>query len=298
MHSLVYKTVGSCQIELDVYPADRAGPRPVVVWIHGGALILGGRGAPQVGLLAAIKTAGYGQVSIDYRLAPETKLPDIVTDVVDAIAWVRTEGKDRFEFDPDRLAVLGHSAGGYLTLMTGFRVAPRPRALVSFFGYGDIVGDWYSKPDEFYRTTEPLVSREAAFGAVGTLPTVASSRARRAFYIYCRQNGIWPEAVGGINPASDPRFFDAFCPEKNVGPDCPPTLLLHGTADTDVPYQRSVDMALALARGGVEHTAITVPDGGHGFDRAVTEAEIASSSTEAAHAVGLVLPFLARWLGD
>lgn len=44
-------------------------------------------------------------------------------------------------------------------------------------------------------------------------------------------------------------------------------MLLHGTADTDVPYQQSVDMAAALVRAGVTHELVTIPDGEHGFDR-------------------------------
>jgi dipeptidyl aminopeptidase/acylaminoacyl peptidase len=43
-------------------------------------------------------------------------------------------------------------------------------------------------------------------------------------------------------------------------------LLLHGDKDTDVPYEQSVVMAEALARAGVEHQLLTIPDGGHGFD--------------------------------
>ena len=60
----------------------------------------------------------------------------------------------------------GGSAGGYLTLMTGFYLKPRPRALVSYFGYGDITTPWYSEPDAFYRR-QPLVSTEDAYGCVG-----------------------------------------------------------------------------------------------------------------------------------
>ena len=44
------------------------------------------------------------------------------------------------------VAVSGGSAGGYLTLVTGYRVKPWPKALVAFWGYGDLVGPWYSEP--------------------------------------------------------------------------------------------------------------------------------------------------------
>ena len=161
-----YKVVDDCRIKLDVHGAPGDGPRPVVVWIHGGALIMGHRGGIDRALLGALTEAGYVVVSIDYRLAPETKLPAIVEDVQDACRWVRERGPKLFHIAPGRLAVMGGSAGGYLTLMTGFRVEPRPKALVSFWGYGDIAGAWYSRPDPFYRS-QPLVSEEEARGAVG-----------------------------------------------------------------------------------------------------------------------------------
>jgi acetyl esterase/lipase len=61
---------------LDVYRPEGNDVRPVIVWIHGGALIMGNREGihPQVSALAQVN--GYALVSIDYRLAPETKLPD------------------------------------------------------------------------------------------------------------------------------------------------------------------------------------------------------------------------------
>ena len=78
-----------------------------------------------------VAATGFVIVSIDYRLAPETKLPAIIEDVQDAWRWLRQEGPKRFGIDPERMAAAGGSAGGYLTLMTGFCLKPRPRALVS-----------------------------------------------------------------------------------------------------------------------------------------------------------------------
>src|SRR4029434_8918110 len=88
-------------------------------------------------------------------------------DVQDAFKWVREEGPKLYKVDPKRVAVVGHSAGGYLTLMTGFAVEPRPQALIAFYGYGDVDGDWYAKPDSFYRT-KPLITKEDAYKAIGT----------------------------------------------------------------------------------------------------------------------------------
>ena len=88
---------------------------------------------------------------------------------------------------------------------------------------------------------------------------------RDRFYLYCRQHGLWPREVAGHDPETEPRAFDAFCPVRNVSPNYPPTLLIHGTADTDVPYAQSVMMDKELSRHGVEHELITIEGMGHGF---------------------------------
>lgn len=274
-----YKTVGELPIKADVYrlPGDEV--RPVIVWIHGGALIVGQRGGPNIEQRKRYLNAGYVIVSIDYRLAPETKLAGIIEDVKDAFKWVRTKGPGEFKIDPKKVAVIGHSAGGYLTLMSGFAVEPRPQALIPFYGYGDIDGDWYAKPDPFYRKTRPLVSKEDAYKAIGTKEIAEGNvKGRGDFYMYTRQNGLWPLLVTGHDPVKEPRAFDRFCPVRNVTKAYPPTLLLHGDNDTDVPYQQSVDMAKELKRVGVEHELITIKGGGHGFDgKGMKDANVAEA---------------------
>lgn len=261
-----YKEVDGCRIKADVYASRADKARPVVVWIHGGALIMGDRAGIDRSLRGALLEAGYVVVSIDYRLAPETKLPAILEDVHDACRWVREKGPELFHAIPDQLVIMGGSAGGYLTLTTGYRIDPRPKALVSFWGYGDIASTWYSRPDPFYRQT-PLVTEAEARGSVGTkvLSGSTGKNDRHRFYLYCRQQGVWPKEVAGLDPDQTPQAFDPFCPLRNVTATYPPTLLIHGTKDTDVPYEQSVLMDQALTRSRVEHELITVEGGGHGL---------------------------------
>jgi acetyl esterase/lipase len=264
--TFTYKTVDKCEIKADVYGASEKEVRPVVIWIHGGALIMGQRGGIDRTLNDLLLKAGYVVVSVDYRLAPETKLPGILEDLQDACRWVREKGPKLFHIDPQKIVVMGGSAGGYLTQTTGYRVEPRPRALVSFWGYGDIAGPWYSRPDAFYRT-KPLVPKEEAYKAVGgaVITDSIGKNDRGRFYLYCRQNGLWPKEVTGHDPDKEPKAFDPWCPLRNVSAKYPPTLLIHGTKDTDVPYEQSVLMDKELTRKGVEHELITVTDGGHGL---------------------------------
>jgi acetyl esterase/lipase len=267
-----YKTVDQVNLQADVYrPADKE-VRPAVVWLHGGALVMGHRKSVPPRLRELCRREGYVLVSFDYRLAPEVKLPAILADVRDAFRWLHEKGPQLLHVDPARVVVTGGSAGGYLTLMTGFAVTPRPRALVAYWGYGDVDGDWYTKPSEFYRQQAPLVGKDEAFRGVGgkVLPGTDGlsndeQRGRSRFYLYLRQNGLWTREVTGFDPDKERRQLDPYCPVRNVTADYPPTLLLHGTEDTDVPYALSADMAKELARHKVPHELVTVPGAGHGL---------------------------------
>ncbi len=300
--TVVYKSVGGHDIRLDVYRPGSAGPAPVVVWTHGGCLIMGSRkridGRP--GILDMCLKLGMAVVAIDYRLAPETMLLGILSDLKDAFAWVRDEGPAH-GLDSGRIGVVGHSAGGYLALMSAFIAVPAPRAVVSFYGYGDIDGDWYAKPDAFYNLQPPVTEAEAR-AAVGKTPLSepdeAASARRMRYYLWTRQRGLWPREVTGRDPGKARAAFDRWCPVRNVAAWWPPTLLLHGTADTDVPYAQSTAMLDALTLAASGHRLITVKGGPHAFERGVTIADMtARRRTPVAQACADSVAFLAEHLG-
>ena len=283
-----FKRVGDLEIKADVNRARSDGtPTPVVVWIHGGGLMGGERQRDSIDerqLIDLLLADGITVVSIDYRLAPETKLPAIIEDVEDAFRWIRESGPELFDVDPKRIGVVGTSAGGYLTMTAGFRVKPRPRALVSYWGYGEIIGPWYSSPSTQPRHNTIKVSEEEARRHVSGPPVAnASDRAGRsdAFYQFCRQRGLWPREISGWDPHTEAEKFAPYMPLKNVTPDYPPTLLIHGEADTDVPFEQSAMMAAELERHGVEHRLIRVPGAEHGL-KGSNPALLASIDREAA----------------
>ncbi len=265
----VYKTVGDIKIQADVYREEDNEKRPVVVWIHGGALIVGNRTQVPKQLLDLCQKEGYVLVSLDYRLAPEAKIPAIIEDIEDAFRWLNDRGPKLLHIDPTQLVVTGGSAGGYLTLMTGFRVKPHPTALVAYWGYGDVDGDWFVKPSEHYRKTVPLIDKDEAYKGLGAKVLTGSSggdegKARGRFYMYLRQTGSWTKEVTGFDPTQRKKL-DPYCPVRNVTAQYPPTMLIHGTDDTDVPYQLSADMAKEFTRQGVKYELVTVKGAGHGL---------------------------------
>jgi len=272
-----YKTVGDLRILADVYRTPDDVIRPAILYIHGGALIMGNRSWLNPVQVRGYVNAGYTIVSIDYRLSPQAKLNQILEDLDDAYRWVRIDGPKLLRIDPNRIAVVGHSAGGYLALMSGFRLNPRPAAVVAFYGYGDIAGEWYSRPDPYYNR-QPAVTKEEAYQAVGTGVSAEDQDGKREqFYLYTRQQGRWPREVVGHDPDKEPRVFDPLCPLRNVTKDFPPTLLLHGDNDTDVPFEQSVLMARELQRHGVKHEFIVMTGRGHGFDMKMSDPVIAST---------------------
>jgi acetyl esterase/lipase len=299
--TFVYKSVYDTVIKADVYKLPGQERRPVIIWIHGGALIFGSRGMLPPDERNEFLKAGYVLVAIDYRLAPETKLTEILKDVDDAYKWVCDKGPTLFHADPQHVAVIGQSAGAYLALMAGIRCRPTPQAIVSFYGYGNISGDWYSRPSMYF-LRRPRVTKEVALAGLSKRALSESPiRPREDFYVYCRQNGLWPTEVAGIHPRVEPQKLRAFNPEDLVTHAYPPTLLLQGDQDTDVPFEMSLRMDNVLARQGVQHRLYRMVGFDHLFDvfpdgLPPKGNSIGLQNPKVAEAFRAVLSFLAKYM--
>ena len=266
--TVVYREVDGHQILADVYRPKSDEMRPVIAWLHGGALINGNRERIHPKVMALAEVEGYALVSIDYRLAPETKLPAIIGDIEAAFQWLAGDGAKKFHLDSNRIGSAGESAGGYLALVTGYRVQPQPKAIVALYGYGSLNSDWYSKPSPHSRHNEKKITREEML--LETDGTVVSDHRRRKgngsqIYLYYRQNGSWPFEVSGFDRTNIAREIGPFEPVRNVTAEYPPTLLIHGTDDTDVPYEESTTFAEQLKQRGIPHSLLSIEKGEHGL---------------------------------
>lgn len=282
--SYTYNIVEGQELQLDVIGARPGEGRPCVLWIHGGGLIFGSRKvSPRDSLLQALLAQDFVVVSVDHRLAPEAKLPAIVQDVRDAWRWVQEAGPAVLGVAPDRVGIAGASAGAYLSLMAGYMFEPRPRAVASFFGFSDITAAWEADPSPHYRTAD-LVTREKALASLSApaLQDPATGVDRSGFYLYCRQQGLWLAEVTAHDPVREPAWFDPYCPVRNLTKSYPPTILVHGTQDNDVPHEESAKLAEKLASSGVEHRFISLAGVGHGFAGARPEevAEVQAAVAE------------------
>jgi dipeptidyl aminopeptidase/acylaminoacyl peptidase len=262
-----FKKTDDIEIKADLYKIqDAKSLLPVIIWIHGGALIWGSRNDLPLEQLEFYLNAGYAVISIDYRLAPETKLNEIVEDVSDAIKWVVKHGNQQLGVDPNRLYLVGHSAGGYLALMSGILLDPPPKGIVSFYGYGDILADWYTKPDPFYGTWDEIKKEDIISMPGDSIKTFAFGQQRFNFYLYCRQNGKWPQMVSSYDPVEDREELLRYCPIYHISSNYPPTLLIHGDKDTDVPFSQSFQFSQELAKYEVPCQLIELRGFGHAFD--------------------------------
>jgi len=267
--TVVYRKVDGHEILADVYRPKGNRLCRVIVYIHGGALILGNRRLEgDTMVLPFAEQHGYAVVSIDYRLAPETKLPAIISDVEAAFTWLGSDASKQFHLNTDRMVVVGGSAGGYLTLVTGYRVNPKPKALISLYGYGHLNADWSAKPNPYPDYNKVKIAREEAMQQTdGT--NISDSNLRKGdsskIYLYYRQNGLWPREVTGFSLDSLDKEIVPYEPVKNVTREYPPTLLIHGTKDEDVSFEESVQMSEQFKEHGVPYIFLPIDNGGHGF---------------------------------
>jgi acetyl esterase/lipase len=199
-------------------------------------------------------------------LAPETKLLAILEDVQDALGWVENEGSKQFSINPNRIAVIGSSAGGFLALSSG-TFKRKPNVIVSFYGYGDISANWATTPNKFYCSKDSVPKEIARKLVSDKIITEGDVNERFLLYLYARQTGEWIQEITGINPLINQDELIALSPIHNIQEDYPPTLLLHGTNDVDVPYEQSVFMRAALLKKGIKTKLITIPNGEHVFDK-------------------------------
>lgn len=122
--------VGAPDISLLVcLPTTAAPPCGALYYVHGGGMVMGDRYLGVPGILATAEELGLAVISVEYRLAPEHPHPAPVEDCYAGLQWTAGHA-DELGIDPDRIVIVGVSAGGglaaALTLLAQDRGGPRP----------------------------------------------------------------------------------------------------------------------------------------------------------------------------
>lgn len=234
---------------------------PVLVYVHGGAWVVGDKREQGIPLLHELATRGWVCVAVNYRLSPRATWPDHVVDCKRAVAWVREHIAD-YGGDPSFVAIAGGSAGGQLCSLValtpgepawqpGFEDADTSvDACVPFYGVFDM-------------TADPQLA-----GAYG--PGLRELLERRVFK---------------ASLDDDRQRFEDASPLCRVTEDAPPHFVLHGTHDTLVPVvvaRRFVDRLRERSRAPVAYAEL--PYAQHAFD--------VLASVRCRHAVAGVVRFL------
>ena len=221
---------------LDIAYSKKGEPRPLLVWIHGGAY-MGGDKAENHAVWADLTKSGYAVASINYRLSGDAKWPAQITDCKAAIRFLRAHAKD-YNIAPGRIAVWGSSAGGHLA------------ALVCTSGTAKKldVGEYLDQSSGANCAVD-------MFGPIDfeKMPQFKSPDSPEA--------RMWGRAT---SDALD--LAREACPVTYLSKDTPPILIFHGDADGVVNISQSQLFDVAMKKSGATGEFITLPGVGHSHE--------------------------------
>jgi acetyl esterase/lipase len=228
---------------LDVYRArHEVSAAPVLLQIHGGAWVSGGKRTQGRLLMNRLARAGWVCVANNYQLSPAVRHPGHLVDCKRALAWIRAHIAE-YGGDPTRVVVTGGSAGGHLA------------ALVALTANDPAFQPGFETVDTSVLACVPM------YGAYSLTELFAwTGRARRV--------GAWMgRLVAGGDVATARDVFDRASPLVAVHGGAPPFLVMHGTVDNLVPVEQARRFVLAL-RAVVPDTVVYVelPGAPHAFD--------------------------------
>ncbi len=229
LHDVEYATAGNVSLRLDASIPQTARPVPAVIIVHGGGWVAGDRQWNVAPLFEPLSDAGFAWFSISYRLATDvTQFGVAIDDVQSAIRFVKAHAAE-YHVDPDRIALIGESAGGQLAAMAALRGDPGTsvRAVVAMYTPTDLVT--LAKSSDYI----PKSIRDSVRGTPW--------------------EGIVLAGLAQLSPLN------------HVSAAMPPFLFIHGTADSLVPFKQSTEMCERMRQSGASCEVLPVEGGGHGL---------------------------------
>jgi acetyl esterase/lipase len=235
--NIEYKNVNGKSLQLDMYrPKERNQNVPLLVFIHGGGW-KGGQRSDYLVYLIPFARRGFITATVSYRLLNDGPYPACVEDINDAIQWFYDHGEE-YGYDPDRIAVIGGSAGAHLAMLAAYGwtkksvnndslvISEKPhriKAVVDIYGPADL-------------TTE-----------------------------YAR-NHILVTSFLAKSYDESPEIYVEASPVHYLDKSDPPTLILQGTSDDLVPSSQSVLLKGSLDSLGVPAELYCLPLWPHTMD--------------------------------
>nr|WP_319216174.1 alpha/beta hydrolase [uncultured Trichococcus sp.] len=229
-----------------------------IVYLHGGGLLYGDKNDLPESYRNLFLSAGYDFLALDYPLAPETKLPDILASIQDGLQWFRSHAVSDLSLDSADYVLFGRSAGAYLALLTANSSTVKPAAIISLYGYHTLREASFRIPNRHYLAYQRLVKADVERMLAPVPIVTAEKELRFALYVYARQSGSWLSyLLDDIKEAGNYSLND----EQLAA--LPPTYLAAADADPDVPYQQSKTLSQKIPFTKLN----TIRSDVHDFDR-------------------------------
>jgi alpha-L-fucosidase 2 len=237
---VVYGMADGQTLTMDYYAPKGPGPHPIAIVIHGGGYHGGtSKNGSEAYVADFLAPAGYAVFSVNYRLAPQYPYPFMVYDVQRAVRFIRSNAK-KWDGDPDKIALVGGSAGGFLSNMVGLLNAPgdpnatdpvdrasaRAQAVVSLYAQSSF--EFVPLNEDVHRFLDPWIAQE------------------------------------GIAKKSEKEAIREASPITYVNKDDPPFLEILGDRDEYIPMSEAINLQDALHKVGVRCDVIRIPGGKHG----------------------------------
>lgn len=251
IYSQITSASSNRQLKMTLLIPQTKGPKPAIVYYPGGGFTTAVHDK-YIQMRMALAKAGFVVAAVEYRTVPDV-YPALINDAKSAVRYLRAHAK-QFNIDPNRIGVIGDSAGGYVSQMMGttngedeFDVGDYTdfssdvQAAVTIYGISNLmnIGEGYSdaiqKVHESPAVTEALLLYGPAFAE-----------------------------FAGKDILSDPQKAMNASPLGHVKADMPPFLIMHGSADKLVSPVQSEQLYNALIKKGNNVDYIVVEGAGHG----------------------------------
>jgi acetyl esterase/lipase len=250
------------------------------IYVHGGAWRVGDKDLGTRTFFRRLAAQGHSVLDVAYTLWPGADIPTMIGEIKQAVLWLKEHGH-LYGVDPERLVLMGGSAGGHLALMAAYtpghpELPPLSgdgdttvRGVIAFYPPVEFMGWW-----DLFRTQ--VLGEEDAL-LQGLLDRSAEGAFARLFMLHSGElesrlafRDLLPAIMGG-KPEDIPETYRLLSPISHVGPHSPPTLLLHGSDDVFALTPGVRRLHWALRHAGVRSLLVEFPHTDHAFDLVLPE---------------------------
>ncbi len=215
------------KLYLDAHVPEGSGVFPTLIIVHGGGWRSGDKETDIVPVLESAIT-NFTWFTINYRLAPTNRWPACYDDLLTAILWVKKHAAE-YKGDPNRIALIGYSAGGHLVTLTGTRT-----------------------------NADTLVQAVVGFAPPTEIATDAERRGSLDNWIAMKYL-LDRDSLD----AATLKIMNDISPDNHIQPGLPPYLLVQGSKDMVAPYSQTLDFESKLKQCNIPCDFITIEGAQH-----------------------------------